>query len=83
MNYQAGIFNGNGVIQNNNDSGNFLYAGRIALFPKLFDNKKNVSLEIGVNAAFSKDSSANIVGGIIPAFSGKRVLIGPDFRFLL
>ncbi len=75
--YSAGIFNGNGFAQNNNDNGNFLYAGRVTFFPNIFKSEANANVEIGVNAAYSVDRRASIAG---LAFQGKRALVGADAR---
>lgn len=81
--WQAGVFNGNGIGANANDDDRFLYAARIAIFPKIFSGNVNEGqLEIGVNAATSRDSHVSIGGGLIPGYSGKRILLGGDIRLM-
>ena len=67
-----GGFNGNRSETNNNDNGEFLYAGRLALAPS------SGSLELGVNAAYSRDRNATVAG---ESFRGKRFLAGGDIRW--
>lgn len=73
--YAAGVFNGNGARANGNDDNGFMYVGRLAVFPSL---EGNTHLEVGANAAYSKDRSVQVLGS---GFSGKRTLLGGDFRF--
>ncbi len=77
--YRLGIFNGNGYGNNNNDNEDFMYAGRLAFLPPVFSNGNTGSLEIGVNAAYSKDDGARIMGS---NFTGKRTLVGADLRLV-
>lgn len=79
--YAIGVFNGNSFRANNNDNDKFLYAGRVAFFPKLSSaaNAQN-QLEIGFNATTSIDKSTRI-SGIYTSFEGKRSLFGADFRW--
>jgi phosphate-selective porin len=80
LNYYAGVFNGNGIAANSND-GDYLYAGRISFMPDISgDDRADRSLEVGVNAAFSRDRAAGIVGGLMPQFDGDRLLLGADAR---
>ncbi len=81
LNYAISISNGNGTASNNNDNGDFLYAGRVEIFPGLFDEDGNRGLEVGLNAAFSRDGDTDLVGGEITGFSGERTLLGFDARF--
>ena len=81
VSFQVGLFNGNGFSSNTNDSDDFLYAGRITFLPQVFhDVPDNYHLEVGVNAAFSKDSLVSIVNGLLPGYSGDRLLLGADMR---
>ena len=83
LSWQAGVFNGNGFGANANDDGRFLYAARVAIFPRIFsENNNKDQLEIGVNAATSRDSHVSIGGGLIPGYSGKRNLLGGDIRLM-
>lgn len=68
----VGGFNGNRKEANNNDNGEFLYAGRLTLAPN------SGGLVLGVNAAYSRDRAATVVG---ESFSGKRFLAGGDIRW--
>jgi len=79
--YSFGFFNGNGFVTNNNDDNNFLYAGRLKFSPKISDSESS-SLDIGVNAAYSQDTAANLVGGLLSGFAGNRLLIGSDVRLI-
>ena len=81
VSFQIGLFNGNGFSVNANDSNDFLYAGRIAFLPQVFhDVPDNYQLELGVNAAFSTDSTVSIVDGLLPGYSGDRLVLGADMR---
>ncbi len=81
LSYAVGVFNGNSFRDNNNDNGDFLTSGRLALYPKIFDaGKASDRLEIGLNMAISNDDRANLGGGFLSAFEGKRTLLGGDFR---
>lgn len=77
--YRLGLFNGNGYGNNNNDNEDFMYAGRLAFFPQVFNDRTAGSLEIGVNAAYSNDDGARIMGS---NFNGKRTLLGGDVRLV-
>ena len=80
LKYHAGVFNGNGIAANGND-GSFLYAGRLAYFPNAWNGDgADRFFEFGVSAAFSEDRAARILGGLIPAYSGERILYGADIR---
>jgi len=87
--YGLGVFNGNGFGTNSNDNNNFLYSGRIAAHP--FKNKENSAdqLEIGINAAYSRDDFARISALLNPFvfdalfFNGKRTIFGGDIRLTL
>ncbi|MEJ2311411.1 MAG: porin [Gemmatimonadales bacterium] len=86
LEYGVGLFNGNGKsLENDNNS--FLYAGRVQ-----FNNVGPVGfrdefvIQVGANAAFSKDSAADLsrMGGApaaaeeLSAFRGDRFLWGFD-----
>ena len=73
--YSAGIFNGDNFGGNLNDNNAFLYVARWAFFPNRNESQKPI--EIGLNAAYSKDGSVNILG----YSNGKRLLYGGDFRW--
>ena len=78
LRYAAGIFNGNGFSLNNNDDANFMYVARIAVFPALGPSTSSAgALEIGANAAYSKDTGVSLPWMI---FEGKRLLLGGDVR---
>jgi phosphate-selective porin len=82
VSYAAGIFNGNRFVNSGNDNNEFLYAGRISIFPNLTGKKeKGGKLEIGINAAHSRDSYVQI-GDLLPFFNGKRTLFGTDMRLM-
>jgi hypothetical protein len=78
--YAVGAFNGNNFRINSNDNDEFLYAARLACFPKLSSTANQ--LEIGITAATSNDYSATIPG-IYSSFEGKRSLIGADVRLTI
>jgi hypothetical protein len=81
VSYAAGVFNGNSYARNNNDNDDFLYAGRLALYPTIFnESNSSARLEIAVNVAHSHDDRATLGGGLLGNFSGKRTLRGGDFR---
>ncbi len=80
LGFAAGVFNGNGFSPNNNDDNNFLFVGRVIFFPLIRKEDAGL-LEIGFNAGASDDSNVNLGSGFIPDFSGKRYLIGGDFRY--
>lgn len=80
--YQAGLFNGNSFRQNANDNDNFLYAGRLMLFPLLAGAERpEEELEIGLSLAVSKDDNATLGGILAQNFSGDRLLLGGDVRW--
>lgn len=68
INFNAGIFNGNGT-NTSNDNNNFLYAARLLVKPSIGSEDK---LEIAGNGAYSIDSNDKI--------NGKRTVFGADFR---
>jgi hypothetical protein len=84
--YALGIFNGNGTATNSNDNNNFLYAGRLLGSLKETFISSIDKLEIGVNAAYSRDSATRISEEINPFvfeplfFDGERVLLGADLQ---
>lgn len=80
LQFQAGLFNGNGTASNNNDNNNFLYAARLAVFPAWFESDYGKGLEFGLNAAYSKDERLNLLNGALNEFSGERMLGGSDLR---
>ena len=87
ISYAAGIFNGNGRV-NDNDNGKFMYVARITYsgqplvgLPLGFldveeDDKK---VDLGLNIAFSEDDDVEIPS-LVSNFSGKRFLVGVDSR---
>ncbi len=80
VSYAAGIFNGNRFVNSGNDNNEFLYVGRVGIFPRInSEGGINGKLEIGINAAYSKDNHVPI-GNLIPFFDGKRTLLGADAR---
>lgn len=85
--YGAGIFNGNGFGGNVNDNNSFMYAGRLAANPLKNDKNSGKQLEIGINAAYSKDDFARLSELLNPFvfdalfFTGKRTLFGADVRY--
>lgn len=83
LSYSAGIFNGNGYADNNNDNNRFMYAGRIMVIPKLGQGDGDACrLEIGLNSAFSEDKNISVVGGALPQFTGERILLGGDISWV-
>lgn len=65
---RAGAFNGNGRTLSGNDNNEFLYVGRVTLTHDFGSTR----LEFGANAAVSEDD--------MPAFQGRRTLLGADLR---
>ena len=65
--YWAGLFNGNGVNQGNNDNDQFLYVGRLN---GTAVRNERLTLDVGANAFTTIDTSAN--------FNGTRNGIGFD-----
>ena len=83
MSVAAGAFNGNRFSDNNNDNDNFLYSGRMAIYPAVFgESTPSNRLEIAMNAAYSRDRNAALGGGLLQNFNGKRLLLGGDFRLV-
>lgn len=80
FNYALSVSNGNGTGSNNNDNGDFLFAGRLEVFPGFFGEAGAGGLELGLNAAFSRDGDADLAGGELAGFSGDRTLVGFDAR---
>jgi len=78
--YAAGMFNGNKSSINSNDNNDFLFAGRVAAHPRVFDAPDAGDLEVGVSAAHSSDSEFDLPDSDLPAFTGKRLLLGGDLR---
>jgi hypothetical protein len=78
----AGVFNGNGTFGSGNDGGNFLYVGRVIVSP-IGTPVEPASgyLGMALNAAVSKDTDATLVNGLLPEFSGTRLLLGADFLY--
>ncbi|MBA4310746.1 MAG: hypothetical protein C0425_10495, partial [Chlorobiaceae bacterium] len=72
LNFDFGIFNGNGAGATSNDNDEFMFVGRLSS-DIFYVEGKNRNLNIGVNAASSRDS--------IITFVGDRVFYGGDFRF--
>jgi phosphate-selective porin OprO/OprP len=68
--YSAGLFNGNGVNNGNNDNDQFLYAARVAAVPW---TTKAGRASVGVNALRSRDNGTS--------FSGHRTGWGVDGQF--
>jgi hypothetical protein len=87
--YGLGVFNGNGFGTNSNDNNNFLYSSRIAAHPFKPNKNSTKQLEIGINAAYSKDDFARISALLNPFvfdalfFEGKRTIYGGDIRLTL
>lgn len=87
LNYNIGIFNGNGISTNANDDNQFLFVGRIDCLWENFLNQSNTSLYWGINAAFSQDAFTRISEQLNPFifeplfFDGRRTLAGLDLRF--
>lgn len=95
LTFRAGLFNGNGRTVSNDDD-RFLWAGRVQ-FNNLGTSEfyDELVVEVGANAAFSSDSSANLVAGLdhsvqtapltggfvdLEDFRGERLLYGADLR---
>ncbi len=82
VNYNMGLFNGNGTGSGGNDNSNFMYAGRLTLSPSIFSEEEESNLlRVGINAAYSNDSSARLANGRLTGFSGERMMVGADVRF--
>lgn len=80
LSYYAGVFNGNGIAPNANDANDFLYVGRVMVSPIGTPAEPHSGyLGVGLNVSYSVDSDATFVGGLLPHFSGTRVLLGGDF----
>lgn len=80
--YSFGLFNGNGFAANNNDDNNFLYAGRVTIFPGISNEAgATEKAEFGLNIAVSEDENTTLGGGFLSDFSGVRFLLGGDFRW--
>ena len=79
ISYALGIFNGNKYQANGNDNNSFMYVGRVTFFSLASSTSvPSRHLEIGLNAAHSKDKDAVVAGR---NFEGKRFLLGGDVRF--
>jgi hypothetical protein len=74
----AGVFNGNGQGRVSNDNGGVLAVARLAFYPARARGT-GLRLELAMQAATSQDSAAPI-GNLIPAFAGRRRLLGSDLR---
>jgi len=87
VDYNIGIFNGNGYGGNTNDNNDFLYAARLTFTPLRSSESSTMQLETGINAAFSKDNFSRISPLLNPFvydalfFTGERSLYGADFSF--
>jgi hypothetical protein len=85
--YNLGIFNGNGYGGNSNDNNDFLYAARLTVLPFKATENSPTRLEISASAVYSRDDLARVSELLNPFvfdalfFSGKRTLYGADFRF--
>ena len=79
----GGIFNGNGTTPNGNDNENLMYAGRVAVTPRLGPAGTGRALEVGVNVAHSDDQSSTFGGGFVTGFVGTRTHVGGDARLTL
>ena len=80
MSYSAGVFNGNG-FNNINDNENFLVAGRLLLQPFGLKVKEGFDFEMGFNVAYSDDESANLLLGYLPGYKGTRFILGTDIHY--
>ncbi len=76
----GGIFNGNGTRPNGNDNENLMYAGRVAVTPRLGPAGTGRTLEVGVNIAHSDDDGSTFGGGFVTDFVGTRTHVGGDVR---
>lgn len=76
LNYSIGMFNGNGLAINNDNS--FYYAGRLAYSSV---NKESGSIEAGINLSYGEQTNTPIAGGILPNIDGERLTYGGDIRY--
>lgn len=76
----AGVFNGNGPVNGNNDN-EFMYFSRVEAKPKL--SGENSKLVVGANIGLGKDKNQNLLGGAVPGFTGDRMIYGGDFHLTL
>lgn len=76
----AGVFNGNGMANGNNDN-EFMYFSRVEAKPKL--GRENSQLVIGANVGFGKDKNQSVLGGAVTGFTGDRLIYGGDFHLTL
>lgn len=80
LEYRAGLFNGNGIKPKSDDDNALLSMIRLALHSDGNGESRPLSIELGVNAAHSKESNATLLGGLLPNYEGSRTLLGADFR---
>ena len=76
LQFEGGVFNGNGGQFRLNDNDSFLYVGRLTGIQPLSDNGQ---LAVSANVAYSQDESVAL--SPLPApFAGRRTLLGLDAR---
>jgi hypothetical protein len=81
---RAGTFNGNGIAPGGNDSGDLMFAGRLAWWPRGLPGRGATggTAEVAVSVARSDDAAAPI--GLLPLpFAGQRLVYGADTRWRL
>lgn len=77
LNYSVGIFNGNRL--NINDNNSFYYAGRLGYAAEVGEDGM---LEVGGNMGYSDDRGTTIGNGRTGFISGDRLVYGADFRYV-
>ena len=89
VDFNVGMFNGNGYGGNSNDNNDFLYAARLAFFPVSSSTETTDQMEIGANVMYSKDNLGRVSSLLNPFvfdalfFSGERTIYGVDVRYTL
>lgn len=78
LKYSAGMFNGNGYGNNQNDDGNFLYSARLEANSG-WGNAADNNIMVGINAAYEENDQPS-GGNVLSQVSGEQVLLGADTR---
>lgn len=79
LQYNVGVFNGNGFDINRNRDDQFLYVGRLETHINTEGGSENKIL-LGVNTSYEQKDRASSSGSLRSTFIGEQVLVGSDIR---
>lgn len=77
--YKFGIFNGNGFDENQNNDGQFLYAGRMESVVATGGEESN-AMVWGINASYEQKDVSSSSGNLRSTLEGEQLLLGSDVR---